>query len=131
MRGERAESPGGGGPSRRNILLIVVDQWRGDVLPWLGTPVLRTPNLDRLCREGVTFRNHFSQAAPCGPARASLLTSLYQMTHRAVQNTIPLDARFTNLGYELAAEGYDPAFIGYTTTTPDRERRAPKTRASL
>jgi arylsulfatase A-like enzyme len=122
----RAESPGSGCPARRNILLVVVDQWRGDILPWLGTPVLRTPNLDRLCREGVTFRNHFSQAAPCGPARASLLTSLYQMTHRAVQNTIPLDARFTNLGYELAAAGYDPAFIGYTTTTPDPRKASPK-----
>ena len=49
----------------------------------------------------MTFRNHFTQAAPCGPARASLLTGLYLMNHRAVQNTIPLDARFTNLGHEL------------------------------
>jgi arylsulfatase A-like enzyme len=104
---------------RKNVLLIVVDQWRGDVLSTLGTPHLKTPNLDRLCREGVTFRNHFTQSVPCGPARASMLTGLYQMTHRAVQNTIPLDARFTNLGHELRALGYDPALIGYTTTTPD------------
>ncbi len=32
----------------RNVLLIVVDQWRADCVPWLGTPHLRTPNLDRL-----------------------------------------------------------------------------------
>src|SRR3546814_3882706 len=56
---------------RKNILLIVVDQWRGDMLSYLGTPGLKTPNLDMLCREGVTFRNHFTQAVPCGPARAS------------------------------------------------------------
>ncbi|MFN4089814.1 MAG: phosphoric/sulfuric ester hydrolase PehA [Alphaproteobacteria bacterium] len=106
-------------PRRRNVLLIVVDQWRGDILPALGTKGLRTPNIDRLCAEGVTFRNHFTQAAPCGPARASLLTGQYQMTHRAVQNTIPLDARFTNLALELRKGGYDPALVGYTTTTPD------------
>ncbi len=106
-------------PRRKNVLLIVLDQWRGDLLPYLGTPVLRTPTIDRLCREGVTFRNHFTTTAPCGPARASLLTGLYQMTHRAVQNTIPLDRRFTNLAHELRALGYDPALIGYTTTTPD------------
>jgi arylsulfatase A-like enzyme len=69
---------------RKNVLLIVVDQWRGDALPRLGNKLLKVPNIDRLCREGVTFRNHFTQCAPCGPARASLLTGLYQMTHRAV-----------------------------------------------
>lgn len=115
---------------RRNVLLVVADQWRGDVLPWLGTPLLRTPNLDRLCREGVTFANHFSQSAPCGPARASLLTGLYQMTHRAVQNTIPLDARFTNLGYELRAAGYDRPLSGTRRRRPTRVGRALGIRAS-
>ena len=62
---------------------------------------------------------------PCGPARASLLTGLYLMNHRAVQNTIPLDARFTNLAHELRRGGYDPALVGYTTTTPDPRNTAP------
>ncbi|HWK44652.1 MAG TPA: alkaline phosphatase family protein [Stellaceae bacterium] len=103
----------------RNVLLIVVDQWRGDILTKLGTPHLKTPNIDLLCREGVTFRNHFTQTVPCGPARASLLTGMYQMNHRAVQNTVPLDARHRNLAHALRAAGYDAALIGYTTTTPD------------
>lgn len=103
----------------KNILLIVVDQWRADCVPHLGTPHLRTPNLDRLCREGVTFRNHVTTCVPCGPARASLLTGLYLMNHRAVQNTVPLDARHVTLPRALRAAGYDPALVGYTTTTPD------------
>jgi arylsulfatase A-like enzyme len=112
---------------RKNVLLIVVDQWRGELLPCLGgdAAALKLPNIDRLCREGVTFRNHYSQTAPCGPARASLLTGLYQMNHRAVQNTVPLDSRFTNLGHELRALGYDPALVGYTTTTPDPRETSP------
>ena len=85
---------------RKNVLLIVVDQWRGELLPKLGAQFLRTPNIDRLSAEGVTFRHHFTQAVPCGPGRASLLTGQYLMNHRAVQNTIPLDARFTNLAHE-------------------------------
>src|SRR5580704_7635382 len=105
--------------TKRNVLLIVVDQWRADCVPWLGTRHLRTPNVDRLCREGVTFRNHVTTTVPCGPARASLLTGLYQMNHRAVQNTVPLDARHTTLARALRKVGYDPALIGYTTTTPD------------
>jgi arylsulfatase A-like enzyme len=108
----------------KNVLLIVVDQWRADYIPHLlraegREPWLDTPNLDRLCAEGVTFRNHVTTAVPCGPARASLLTGLYLMNHRAVQNTIPLDKRHATLGQALRGVGYDPALIGYTTTTPD------------
>ena len=55
-------------PARKNVLLIVVDQWRGLMLPKLGADYLKLPNLDRLCAEGVTFANHFTQAVPCGPA---------------------------------------------------------------
>ena len=109
----------------RNVLLIVVDQWRGLMLPKLGADYLKLPNIDRLCAEGVTFRNHFTQCVPCGPARASLLTSQYLMNHRAVQNTIPLDNRFTNLAHELRRGGYDPALVGYTTTTPDPRTTPP------
>ncbi len=109
----------------KNVLLIVVDQWRGLMLPKLGAGYLKLPNLDRLCAEGVTFRNHFTQCVPCGPARASLLTGQYLMNHRAVQNTIPLPDRFTNLAHELRRGGYDPALVGYTTTTPDPRTTAP------
>jgi arylsulfatase A-like enzyme len=101
------------------VLLIVVDQWRADCLSYLGHPCLRTPNLDALCAGGVTFRNHFTQAVPCGPGRASLLTGLYMMNHRVVQNSVPMDARHTNLAWEMRRAGYEPALVGYTTTTPD------------
>ena len=103
----------------KNVLLVVVDQWRGDTLPMLGHPVVKTPNIEALAAQGVTFARHYSQSVPCGPARASLLTGLYMMNHRAVQNTIPLDARHTNLAFEVRKAGYDPALVGYTTTTPD------------
>ena len=88
--------------TKKNVLLVVVDQWRGECVPHLQradgrTPILKTPNLDRLCAEGTTFRNHVTTTVPCGPARASLLTGLYQMNHRACQNTIPLDARHDTL----------------------------------
>jgi arylsulfatase A-like enzyme len=101
-----------------NVLLIVVDQWRADFLPHV-LPWLPLPNIRRLMAGGVTFTRHVTTTVPCGPARASLLTGLYLMNHRAVQNTIPLDARHFNLAKALRAIGYDPALIGYTTTTPD------------
>jgi len=110
--------------NKKNVLMIVVDQWRGDTLAKLGHPVIKTPNIDALSAEGVTFAKHYTQAVPCGPGRASLLTGLYMMTHRAVQNTIPLDARHTNLALEVRKAGYEPALVGYTTTTPDPRETA-------
>ncbi len=109
----------------RNVLLIVVDQWRADHVPHLGASHLRTPNLDRLCREGVTFRNHVTTAVPCGPARASLHTGLYLMNHRQVQNWVPLDRRHVTLPQAARAAGHDPALIGYTTTPPDPRTTSP------
>ncbi len=58
----------------QNLLLIIADQWRGDTLGALGHGCVETPNLDRLAADGVLFENHFTQASPCGPARASILT---------------------------------------------------------
>lgn len=106
----------GGG---RNVLVITLDQWRADCLSALGHPSVRTPNLDALAADGVLFANHFGQATPCGPARASLWTGLYLMTHRSVRNGTPLDRRHTNLALELRKAGYAPALFGYTDTSAD------------
>jgi arylsulfatase A-like enzyme len=109
-----------------NILFITADQWRGDCLSALGHPTVKTPHLDALAAEGVLFRNHFAQCAPCGPSRASLLTGMYMMNHRSVRNGVPLDARFTNIALEAREAGYDPALIGYTDTSADPRRHHPK-----
>lgn len=106
-------------PTLPNVLLIVVDQWRGEALGILGAKHALTPNLDRLAARGVTFPRHFAQGAPCAPARASLLTGQYVMNHRVVTNGVPLDRRHAHLAREIRRAGGDPALVGYTTTTPD------------
>ncbi|MGH6720105.1 MAG: alkaline phosphatase family protein, partial [Alphaproteobacteria bacterium] len=88
-------------------------------------PVVQTPNLDALAAEGVVFRNHFTQASPCGPARCSLLAGMYLHNHRAVRNGTPLDARFTNVAKEVRKAGVEPHLFGYTDTGPDPRGLAP------
>ncbi|MBV8976630.1 MAG: alkaline phosphatase family protein [Alphaproteobacteria bacterium] len=102
-----------------NILFITADQWRGECLSALGHPMVRSPNLDSLARQGVLFRNHFANAAPCGPSRASLHTGLYLQNHRSAINGTPLDARHTNWALEMRRAGYDPVLFGYTDTSVD------------
>jgi arylsulfatase A-like enzyme len=102
-----------------NILFITADQWRADCLSSHGHPVVRTPHLDALAREGVSFRAHYCQALPCGPSRASLYTGLYLMNHRSAINGTPLDRRHVNFAQLLRTAGYDPILFGYTDTSLD------------
>ena len=109
-----------------NILLITLDQFRGDCLSSAGHPVVRTPNLDRIALEGVRLSRHYSQAAPCSPGRASLYTGLYQMNHRVVGNGTPLDRRFDNIAKAARRAGYEPTLFGYTDQSIDpRETSGP------
>ena len=102
-----------------NVLFITADQWRADCLSALDHPIVQTPNLDALARNGVLFRKHFANAVPCGPSRASLHTGMYLQNHRSGTNGTPLDARHTNWAKETAAAGYDPVLFGYTDTSLD------------
>jgi arylsulfatase A-like enzyme len=114
------------GAPKGNVLFITLDQWRGDCLSAAGHPVLRTPILDRLAADGVLFTKHYTQASPCGPARASLYTGMYLQNHRSGRNGVPLDARHTNIALEARKVGYEPVLFGYTDTAPDPRGRDPQ-----
>ncbi|MGA0117205.1 MAG: sulfatase-like hydrolase/transferase [Ilumatobacteraceae bacterium] len=115
-----------------NILLITLDQFRGDSMSCAGHPLVQTPYLDDLARNGLRLSKHYSQASPCAPGRASLYTGTYQMNHRVVANGTPLDERFDNIALAARRAGYNPTLFGYTdqsvdprvTTGPDDERLA-------
>ena len=59
---------------KKNLLFIMTDQQRYDALSIAGNTVLETPNLDRLAKQGVWFKNAYSPCAVCAPARSSILT---------------------------------------------------------
>lgn len=111
--------------SIRNVLLVTFDQWRADHLSVAGHPALKTPKLDAFANDAVRFTNHYTVAAPCGPARASLLSGLYMSNHRVCRNGSPFDDRFTTLALELRKAGYDPSLFGYTDITVDPRSRHP------
>ena len=57
-----------------NVLFIMTDQQRWDALGCAGNSEIKTPNIDRLAREGVQFLNAYSACPVCVPARSSILT---------------------------------------------------------
>jgi len=102
-----------------NILFVTADQWRGECLSALGHPVVRTPNLDALAKEGTLFRRHYAQACPCAPSRTSIHTGMYMQNHRCVVNGTPVDSRLSNWALEVRKAGFDPSLFGYTDTAVD------------
>ena len=66
---------------RPNIVFILTDDQRYDEIAAIGNfPWLKTPNLDLLVNNGVTFENAFTTTSLCGPSRASFLTGVYATT---------------------------------------------------
>ncbi len=97
-----------------NILFVTLDQFRGDSYAAAGHPLVATPTLDAIAREGVRLANHYSQAAPCSPGRAALYTGTYQMNNRVVANGTPHPEFFDNVALVARRAGYDPTLFGYT-----------------
>ena len=94
-----------------NIIFILTDDQRYDEIGLLN-PILDTPNLDSLAREGAFFRNAFVTTALCSPSRATILTGQYMHDHGIVDNNVRFrgDARFFPMLLDEA--GYQTAFIG-------------------
>lgn len=67
--------------SRPNVLWIGADQLRFDTLSHNGNSHCRTPNIDRLAREGVRFERAYTPCTLCSPARASMFTGQYAFRH--------------------------------------------------
>ena len=101
-------------PDRPNIVLVFSDQHRADALGCAGNPVVRTPNLDGLAAEGVTFRNCHTNSPLCMPARASLITGQYVNEHGAWGNRTEADRHGPSHVRNIRDAGYCTAVIGKT-----------------
>src|SRR3989454_5520007 len=71
---------------RPNFLFILTDDLRFNALPSTGPPFVKTPNIDRIAREGATFTNAFGTTPLCSPSRASYLTGRWVRSHKVLGN---------------------------------------------
>jgi arylsulfatase A-like enzyme len=102
-------------PGRRpNIVLIVVDDLRWDEYGAGGHPYLKTPNIDRLAREGLSFSNVFHATPLCSPNRASILTGEYASKHGIYGNVDRTRLSFSlrTMTRHLHAAGYQTGHVG-------------------
>ena len=97
---------------RPSFAFILTDDHRWDWLGCAGHPWLRTPNIDRIAREGARFTNAFVTTSLCSPSRASFLTGRYAHSHGVINNQLPLDPAVPTFPQVLQRAGYDTALIG-------------------
>lgn len=104
-----------------NLLLILTDHFRGDCLGHLGHPDAETPHLDALSADGVCFRNAYTPAPSCIPARRSLMTGQTPFTQgfTGYLDYEPWDYPVTFAG-EITRAGYQTINIGKTHFYPRR-----------
>ena len=97
---------------RPNVLFILTDDQRWDAMSLAGNPHLKTPNIDRLGREGVYFKYTFCTTSLCSPSRASILSGLYAHSHGVVNNFTEYPAQLQSFPMALHKDGYETAYIG-------------------
>ena len=97
----------------RNVIFILSDDHRYDFMGFTGrVPFLKTPNMDRMAREGVHLRNAFVTTALSSPSRASILTGMYSHQHTVVDNSAPVPDGLIFFPQYLQKAGYQTAFFG-------------------
>ncbi len=97
---------------RPNVVFILCDDIRWDCLSVAGHPFLKTPNIDRLAKEGVYFKNSFCTTSLCSPSRASILSGLYAHSHGVVNNFTEYPEKLQSFPRVLQSVGYDTAYFG-------------------
>ena len=95
-----------------NLVFVFADQLRRDCVGYNGDARARTPNLDRLSGQAISFSNAISAHPVCAPFRASLFTGKYSSSTGVVINTVRCNPNHECFGHVLTRGGYETSYIG-------------------
>ncbi|HMJ67423.1 MAG TPA: sulfatase [Cyclobacteriaceae bacterium] len=107
---------------RPNIVLIIADDVSQDDIGCYGNTAIRTPNLDRIAKEGLTFTNAFVTSSSCSPSRSSIITGRYPHNTGAAELHTPLPPHLTYFPELLKKAGYYTAQAGKWHEGPHTKR---------
>jgi Arylsulfatase A and related enzymes len=99
-------------PSRPNILFIMSDDHGYQAVSAYGYGLNKTPNIDRIAREGAIFNRAFVTNSLCAPSRATILTGKFNHLNGKVDNRAKFDWNQQNFAKILQQNGYQTALIG-------------------
>ncbi len=98
---------------RPNILVIMSDEHNAGVTGCYGSPIVRTPNLDRLAEQGVTFESFYCNSPLCVPSRMAFTAGKYISRTGSWSNScwLPSD-EYPSIARVMTAAGYDSLLCG-------------------
>ncbi len=97
---------------RPNIIYIMSDDHDADAISAYNKKFIKTPNLDRLAREGVLFKRNFVSNSICGPVRATLLTGQHSHKNGMKTNRTRFDSSKITMPKLMQETGYQTAIVG-------------------
>lgn len=97
-----------------NIIFFLSDDHRADFLSCAGHPIVKTPSIDSLAKQGIRFENAFVTTSICAASRATLFTGLWERSHKYTFGTPPISAPMIDDSYPvlLRKAGYRTGFVG-------------------
>ena len=98
--------------AKPNIVYVLTDQWRAAATGFAGDPNVKTPNLDRLAKTALNFRNAVSVTPVCTPHRAALMTGRFPTSTGMFLNDAHLPDSELCMAEVLRAADYATAYIG-------------------
>ncbi|MEU4287786.1 sulfatase-like hydrolase/transferase [Kribbella sp. NPDC026596] len=106
---------------RPNILVVLSDEHTASATGWAGHQHVRTPHLDQLAAEGVSFDRAYTNSPMCVPSRLSLMAGQYVHQIGAWDNGVIPGPSFRTWGHHLREAGYTSVIAGRTHFNgPDR-----------
>ena len=96
----------------KQVVFIMVDTQRQDMLSCYNSKSVQTPNLDSLAQEGCRFDNAYTCQPVCGPARSAIFTGLFPHSNGMVANSMQLGQNVKTVGEWLTPQGITCGYIG-------------------
>lgn len=97
---------------KKQIVFLMTDTTRADMLGCYGNKGMKTPNLDKLAKEGIQFNKAYTCQPVCGPARSALFTGSYPHSNGMFTNSLAMGANVKTIGQRLTDHGIHAAYIG-------------------
>lgn len=106
----------------KNVLIIMTDQLRRDVLGCYGGKEVETPYIDSLAEEGILLENCYTPSAVCTPSRGCFMTGIYPHNNGALSNGRPVGAGEHGFAEAFCSAGYRTGYAGKWHLGDHRER---------
>ncbi len=100
------------GQQRSNIIYIMSDDHDADAISAYNKKFIRTPNLDRIAKEGMLFSRNFVSNSICGPVRATLITGQHSHKNGMKDNRTRFDSSRITMPKIFQQNGYQTAIVG-------------------